>query len=61
MVLLHAIGAAEYAAKKGKLSQFCVQHGLREKAMVEVRKLRRQLTNEIILNVPGLKLTVDPE
>ncbi|XP_004531156.1 probable ATP-dependent RNA helicase kurz [Ceratitis capitata] len=60
MVLLRAVGAAEYAGSQGKLSQFCTENGLRPKALTEVRKLRIQLTNEINLNVSGVNLCVDP-
>ena len=42
MVLLKAIGACEFA---GCTSEFCKAHGLRLKAMKEIRKLRSQLTN----------------
>ena len=42
MVLLRAVGACEYA---GCTQDFCRKNGLRFKAMVEVRKLRQQLTN----------------
>ena len=42
MVMLKAVGACEYA---GAGPQFCDQHGVRPKAMREVRKLRAQLTN----------------
>lgn len=58
MVLLRAVGAAECA--KEPLEQFCGKNGLRHKAIVEIRKLRVQLTNQINLNVPGLQLVVDP-
>ncbi|XP_066602003.1 probable ATP-dependent RNA helicase kurz [Prorops nasuta] len=61
MVLIRAIGAAEYAGSKGKLLPFCEEHGLRHKAVIEIRKLRQQLTNEINLNIPNLNLTVDPK
>lgn len=61
MVLLRSVGGAEHAASKGKLNKFCQEYGLREKAAIEVRKLRRQLTNEILLNVSGLDLNIDPE
>ncbi|XP_053952110.1 probable ATP-dependent RNA helicase kurz [Anastrepha ludens] len=60
MVLLRAVGAAEYAGSQGKLAQFCAENGLRPKALTEVRKLRIQLTNEINLNVTGVDLYVDP-
>ena len=42
MVLLRAIGACEYA---GCTQDFCRKNGLRLKAMLEIRKLRQQLTN----------------
>lgn len=42
MVLLRAVGAYE-CSKDGV--EFCKSNGLREKAMIEVRKLRQQLTN----------------
>ena len=61
MVLLRAIGAAEYAGSQGKLDAFCEANGLRCKAMNEVRKLRIQLTNEINLNVSDVELSVDPQ
>nr|XP_031830340.1 probable ATP-dependent RNA helicase kurz [Nomia melanderi] len=61
MVLIRAVGAAEYAGTKGKLLPFCEEHGLRHKAIVEIRKLRQQLTNEINLNVQNLNLTIDPQ
>lgn len=61
MVLIKAIGAAEYAGSKGKLLSFCEENGLRHKAVVEIRKLRQQLTNEINLNIPNLNLTIDPK
>jgi ATP-dependent RNA helicase DHX37/DHR1 len=44
MVLIRAVGAAEYA---GVTQEFCDRYGLRFKAMKEIRKLRRQLTNEV--------------
>lgn len=60
MVLIKAIGAAEYAGSKGKLISFCEENGLRHKAIVEIKKLRQQLTNEINLNVPDINLIIDP-
>ena len=42
MVLLRAIGACEFA---GCTQDFYRKNGLRLKAMLEVRKLRQQLTN----------------
>ncbi|EDW43958.1 GM18902 [Drosophila sechellia] len=61
MVLLRAVGAAEYAGSQGRLPEFCATNGLRQKAMSEVRKLRVQLTNEINLSVSDVELGVDPE
>ncbi|KAG5673670.1 hypothetical protein PVAND_003696 [Polypedilum vanderplanki] len=61
MILLKAIGAAEYAHSQGKLQEFCVENGLRMKGVLEIRKLRIQLTNEINLNIPNLSLNVDPK
>lgn len=61
MVLLRAVGAAEYANSEGKLEQFCVENGLRLKAITEIRKLRLQLTNEIKINVPDADVSVDPK
>lgn len=60
MVLLRAVGAAEFANRRGQLLQFCTDNGLRHKAVVEIRKLRLQLTNEVNLNLPDLNLYVDP-
>uniref|UniRef100_A0A1A9ZLF8 RNA helicase n=1 Tax=Glossina pallidipes TaxID=7398 RepID=A0A1A9ZLF8_GLOPL len=60
MVLLRAVGAAEYAGCKGDLSRFCSDNGLRLKAITEIRKLRVQLTNEINLNIANVDLCVDP-
>lgn len=61
MVLLKAIGAAEFANSQGRLQEFCDEHGLRLKGVQEIRKLRIQLTNEINLNVPNLSLSVNPK
>ncbi|XP_076059076.1 putative ATP-dependent RNA helicase kurz isoform X2 [Oratosquilla oratoria] len=58
MVLLCAVGAAEY---QGGTRSWCEQNGLRYKAICEIRKLRRQLTNEINLVLPGCNLILDPQ
>lgn len=60
MVLLKAVGAAEFANSNGRLEKFCTENGLRQKAVVETRKLRQQLTSELNLQLPGLDLFVDP-
>ncbi|KAK7145529.1 hypothetical protein R3I93_013304 [Phoxinus phoxinus] len=44
MVLLGAVGACEFA---GCTRQFCEENGLRFKAMLEIRRLRGQLTNAV--------------
>lgn len=61
MVLLRAVGAAEYANSEGKLEKFCIDYGLRHKAVIEIRKLRLQLTNEIKKNLPEVEVFVDPK
>ncbi|KAI5614107.1 putative ATP-dependent RNA helicase DHX37 isoform X1, partial [Silurus asotus] len=44
MVLLGAVGACEFA---GCTPKFCEENGLRYKAMLEIRRLRGQLTNAV--------------
>lgn len=61
LVLLKAVGAAEYANQDGKLDKFCSDNGLRQKAVMEIRKLRLQLTNEIKLNNKDIDAVVDPK
>lgn len=61
MVLLRAVGAAEFAHSKGKLERFCSENGLRHKAITEIRKLRIQITNEMNTNVRDIDAVVDPE
>lgn len=61
MVLLKAVGAAEYAHSQGKLEKFCNDNGLRQKAIIEIRKLRIQLSNEIKMNLPEANVVVDPQ
>lgn len=61
VVLLRAVGAAEYANSMGKLDEFCRDNGLRPKAIGEIRKLRVQLTNEINLSMSDVALSVDPK
>ncbi|CAB4066530.1 DHX37 [Lepeophtheirus salmonis] len=57
MVLIRAVGAAEF---EGCSPDFCHRYGLRLKAMKEIRKLRRQLTNEVNIVLPGKNLALDP-
>ncbi|XP_064620973.1 probable ATP-dependent RNA helicase DHX37 [Lineus longissimus] len=58
MVLLKAVGACEYA---GCTPGFCGQHGIRLKAMKEVRKLRAQLTNTVNSVLSNANLVLDPK
>ncbi|CAK8691730.1 unnamed protein product [Clavelina lepadiformis] len=58
MVLLGAIGSAEYS---GATPSFCVSNCLRPKAIIEVRKLRAQLTG-IVRSSLGLDdVIIDPK
>lgn len=61
MILLRAVGAAEFANSEGRLASFCEENGIRLKAITEIRKLRVQLTNEININLKDVNLTVDPK
>ncbi|XP_040843074.1 probable ATP-dependent RNA helicase DHX37 [Ochotona curzoniae] len=58
MVLLGAVGACEYA---GCSPQFCESNGLRYKAMLEIRRLRGQLTTAVNAVCPEAGLFVDPK
>ncbi|KAM9055243.1 putative ATP-dependent RNA helicase DHX37 isoform 3-T3 [Megaptera novaeangliae] len=57
MVLLGAVGACEYA---GCSPQFCEANGLRYRAMMEIRRLRGQLTAAVNAMCPEAGLFVDP-
>lgn len=57
MVLLRAVGAAEY---QGSDREWCEKNGLRHKGIIEIRKLRRQLTNEINMIIPSCNIALDP-
>ncbi|XP_062398972.1 probable ATP-dependent RNA helicase DHX37 isoform X2 [Sardina pilchardus] len=56
MVMLGAVGACEFA---GCTPQFCEENGLRYKAMMEIRRLRGQLTNAVNTVSPELGVFVD--
>ncbi|KAJ8313105.1 hypothetical protein KUTeg_010478 [Tegillarca granosa] len=58
MVMLKAVGSCEY---EGFSPEFCEKHGIRYKAMKEVRKLRAQLTNSVNTVIPEANLCVDPK
>lgn len=57
MVLLRAVGASEYA---GCTEKFCSENGLRHKGMVEIRKLRAQLTNSVNLVNAEARVVLNP-
>lgn len=57
MVLLRAVGASEYA---GCTEKFCSENRLRHKGMVEIRKLRAQLTNSVNLVNADAKVVLNP-
>ncbi|KAF7666197.1 hypothetical protein LDENG_00117240 [Lucifuga dentata] len=58
MVMLGVVGACEFASCTPK---FCEQNGLRYKAMVEIRRLRGQLTNAVNAVCPEVGVFVDPK
>ncbi|XP_068557378.1 probable ATP-dependent RNA helicase DHX37 [Anas acuta] len=58
MVMLGAVGACEYA---GCTPKFCEENGLRYKAMLEVRRLRGQLTTAVNSVCADTGLYVDPK
>lgn len=58
MVMLGAVGACEFA---GCTPKFCEENGLRYKAMVEIRRLRGQLTNAVNAVCPEVATFVNPK
>ncbi|XP_035196885.1 probable ATP-dependent RNA helicase DHX37 [Oxyura jamaicensis] len=58
MVMLGAVGACEYA---GCSPKFCEENGLRYKAVLEVRRLRGQLTTAVNSVCADTGLCVDPK
>ncbi|KFO03858.1 putative ATP-dependent RNA helicase DHX37, partial [Balearica regulorum gibbericeps] len=58
MVMLGAVGACEYA---GCTRKFCEENGIRYKAMLEVRRLRGQLTTAVNSVCTDTGLYVDPK
>ena len=60
LILIYSAGAAEVAYSKGDLKKFCIKNGLREKAVIEVRKQHQKLTNEILLNFQDLDIHINP-
>lgn len=62
MLILVAIGAVEYETDDKKCAEFCEQFGVRYKAVVEARKLRRQLVSTINMlhTEPKINLSIDP-
>jgi ATP-dependent RNA helicase DHX37/DHR1 len=70
MLLLVALGAVEYELYKSSkdnttndysVMKFCEQYGVRHKAIVEARKLRKQLINTVNLVFPDVNLIIDPQ
>ncbi|CAF0896634.1 unnamed protein product [Brachionus calyciflorus] len=67
MLLLVALGAVEYQQFNSQKSndqeilKFCEQYGIRYKAIIEARKLRKQLVNTVNLIFPQIDLTIDPQ
>ncbi|KAI9304037.1 P-loop containing nucleoside triphosphate hydrolase protein [Cunninghamella echinulata] len=55
---LNVVGAYEYAGGK---ESFCEDNFLRSRAMEDIRKLRRQLTNMVASNFPHINICVDPQ
>ncbi|KAJ1978627.1 putative ATP-dependent RNA helicase DHR1 [Dimargaris xerosporica] len=55
--LLNAVCAYEYG---GGSEEFCEKYFLRPKAMLEIRKLRAQLTRLMQSHLPSIPLAVDP-
>ncbi|NXD07295.1 DHX37 helicase, partial [Nothocercus nigrocapillus] len=58
MVMLGAVGACEYA---GCTPKFCEDNGLRYKAMLEIRRLRGQLTTAVNSICSDAVLYIDPK
>uniref|UniRef100_H2ZDK9 Activating signal cointegrator 1 complex subunit 3 n=1 Tax=Ciona savignyi TaxID=51511 RepID=H2ZDK9_CIOSA len=58
MVYLGAIGAAEFA---GATPSYCANNCLRPKAVIEIRKLRSQLTNLVNSVQPDYTIEVNPK
>ncbi|NWH71165.1 DHX37 helicase, partial [Piaya cayana] len=58
MVMLGAVGACEYA---GCTREFCEENGLRYKAVLEIRRLRGQLTTAVNSVCTDAGLYVDPK
>ncbi|KAL7885142.1 hypothetical protein AOLI_G00079120 [Acnodon oligacanthus] len=56
MVMLGAVGACEFA---GCMPSFCEENGLRYKAMLEIRRLRGQLTNAVNAVCSDIGVCVD--
>jgi ATP-dependent RNA helicase DHX37/DHR1 len=66
MLLLVAVGAVEYDEFEVSNNQsaaslsFCSQYGIRLKAIIEARKLRKQITETVNLIFPKLNVVIDP-
>jgi ATP-dependent RNA helicase DHX37/DHR1 len=58
MTILIALGAADYEGVNS--NKFCEQNGIRTKAIIETRKLRKQLTDSVNSIFPLVNVTLDP-
>lgn len=61
MVLLKAVGACLFEKSKANLEKFCLENGIRAKAIQEIMKILQQLTNDINLNTSDVSLCIDPD
>lgn len=65
MLMLVALGAVEYQQHNTNdneaILKFCEQYGIRYKAIVEARKLRKQLVNTVNVIFPNIDLQIDPK
>lgn len=61
MMLMRAVCTVEHLEINSRGGKFCLLNGIRVNAIEEVRKLRRQLTNDINLLIPDINLCIDPK
>lgn len=64
MVILRSMGGASHAMKKSGLKglqEYCDKTGLHQKSILEAWKLNNQLINQLNMNVPSLKLDINPD
>uniref|UniRef100_A0A336M581 RNA helicase n=1 Tax=Culicoides sonorensis TaxID=179676 RepID=A0A336M581_CULSO len=61
LVLLKAVSSCLFDQSSSNLEKFCIDHGIRVKAVHEIAKIRQQLTNEININATDISLAIDPK